>query len=354
MDFELDEDQLLLQKTVGDFLARECTPETVRAAWDADAGVPPELWAKLADLGVPGLLVSEEHEGMGRDEIDAALLFEEMGRAALPGPVVETAVVAPLLLREFGGELAERWPKRIATGEALVALRVDGRGGSPLVADADRAQLVLLLGEDAILALDPADAELVRQPAHDPSRRLFTLRFERARAQRVAEGERARELAARAFDRGALACAAQQLGVADRLLELAVRHAGERRQFGAPIGSFQAVKHMLANAKVALEYARPGVHRAAFSVARDLPGRSLHVSMAKLQASEAAQGAARTALQVHGAIGYTFEHDLHLWMRRAGSLEQAFGRNDFHRRRIEEAILAPGARLGPGSTFAAP
>ncbi len=349
MDFTFNEDQLLFQKTVRDFLEGECTPEGVRAQWETEDGHSPALWAKLAELGIPGLLVPEAHEGMGMDEIDAVLLFEEVGRAALPEPVVETAAVAARLLAELGNEeVAARWLKPIAVGEAVVAV---ADASSPLVADAHVARLLVLFDGDAVHAVDPGDAELVRQPANDPSRRLFAVRWTPSEATRLADGEAGRSLQAAAADRAALACAAQQLGVADKLIEMASQYACQRHQFGVPIGSFQAVKHLLANVKVDLEYARPVVHRAAHSVARAVPGRGLHVSMAKVAASEAATRAASVALQVHGAIGYTWEQDLHIWMRRAWSLEQAHGRNEFHRRRVEAAVLHEGARLGPGETF---
>jgi alkylation response protein AidB-like acyl-CoA dehydrogenase len=349
VDFTFDEDQLLFQKTVRDFLEGECTPDAVRAQWESESGHSPGLWARLAELGIPGLLVPEEHEGMGLDEVDAVLLFEEMGRAALAEPVVETAAVAAPLLAELGdSELAGRWLKPIALGEAVVAV---SDASSPLVSDAGVARLLLLFHGDAVHAALPADLRLEVQATNDPSRRLFAVGWQPSDATRVADGERGCALQAAAFDRGALACAAQQLGVCDRLVEMASAYARERRQFGVPIGSFQAVKHMLANVKVALEYARPLVHRAAHSVASGAPGRAVHVSMGKVAACDAATRAARTALQVHGAIGYTWEQDLHIWMRRAWSLEQAFGRNDFHRRRVERAVLSEDARLGPGTTF---
>ncbi len=349
MDFDFNEDQLLFQKTVRDFLEGECTPESIRAQWESEEGHSRELWAKLAELGIPGLLVPEAHEGMGMDEVDAVLLFEEVGRAALPEPVVETAAVAAPLLAELeDAEVAARWLKPIAVGEAVVTV---SDASSPLVSDAHVARLLLLFDGDAVHAVDPGDVELDRQPANDPSRRLFAVRWKPSEATRVADGEAGRALQAAAADRAALACAAQQLGVADRLIEMASQYACQRHQFGVPIGSFQAVKHLLANVKVDLEYARPVVHRAAHSVARAVPGRALHVSMAKVAASEAATRAASVALQVHGAIGYTWEQDLHIWMRRAWSLEQAHGRNEFHRRRVEAAVLHEGARLGPGETF---
>ena len=352
MNFTFSDDQTLFQSTVRDFLAKECTPEVVRALWDDDRGHSPALWAKLAELGIPGLLVPEAHGGMGLDEVDAVLLFEEVGRAALCEPVVATAAVAAPLLVELGrlgsDERAGRWLERIAAGEAIAAV---GHALSPFVTDAAAADVLLLPDGDELHILEPGAVELTHQPGNDPGRRLYTASWTPAGATRVAEGDAGRALQAAALDRGALACASGQLGVADRLIEMASAHACQREQFGVPIGSFQAVKHMLATAKVKLEYARPAVHRAAHAVAADSRGRSVTVSMAKVMACDAAALAARTALQVHGAIGYTWEQDLHIWMRRAWSLEMAWGRNDFHRRRVGDAILSEGARLGPGETF---
>ncbi len=349
MRFTFDEDQLLFQSTVREFLAKECTPEVVRAGWAAETGRAPGLWAKLAELGIPGLLVPEAQHGMGMDEIDAVLLYEETGRAALAEPLVATAAVAvPMIVALADLPQREAWLERIAGGDAVVAV---GHEVSPFVEDADAADLLLVQRGHAVHAVDPDRAQWVREPANDPARRLFGVTFEATRETCVAGGSAGRALWAAALDRGALACAAQQLGVTDRLVEMAVAYAGQREQFGVPIGSFQAVKHMLADVKVALEYARPVVYRAAHSVAKGLADRSLHVSMAALAASRAALRGARVALQVHGAIGYTWEQDLHIWMRRAWSLEQAYGRNSFHRERVAAAILDPTARLGAGETF---
>jgi alkylation response protein AidB-like acyl-CoA dehydrogenase len=347
--FDFDEDQRLLQSTVRDFLAAECPPERVRALWDADTGRSRELWAKLAEVGLPGVRVPEEHEGMGLDEIDVVLLCEEVGRAALAEPVVATAAVAAPLLADLpGSEVAGRWLKPIARGEAIVAV---GHPASPFVGDAHVADLLLLGSDDGLHALAPADVGLVHQPANDPGERLYSVHWKASEQSLVARGEAARALLDLAFDRGALACAAQSIGVADRLVELAVEYAGQRQQFGVPIGSFQALKHMLADVKLAIEYARPLVYRAAWSVARAAASRSVHVSMAKLAAGEAAQRAARAALQVHGAIGYTWEQDLHIWMRRAWSLDQAWGIPRAHRQRLAHFALADGAPLGAGRTF---
>jgi alkylation response protein AidB-like acyl-CoA dehydrogenase len=350
MDFRYSDDQILLQSTVRDFLAKECTPEVVRALWETPTARSAALWKKLAEVGVPGLLVPEAHGGMGMSELEAVLILEEAGRAALAEPLVASAAVAAPLLREIGGELASEWLPRIAAGEAVVAV---GHPALPFVEDAHVADLLLLpRGEDALFALPRASVRLEEQPALDPSRRIARAEFDAGAVRPVARGAQACALFAAALDRGALACAAQALGACDRMLDLSVAYASQRRQFGKPIGSYQAVKHMLANAKVALEYARPVVQRAAASVARGAAARAAHVSMAKLTACDAARLAARVALQCHGAIGYTWEQDLHLWMRRAWSLAQSWGRAPFHLARVRAAILEGSLPIGPGSTFA--
>jgi alkylation response protein AidB-like acyl-CoA dehydrogenase len=349
MDFRHAEDPLLFQETVRDFLAKECAPETVRAIWESKTGRSPALWKKLAEIGVTGLLAPEAQGGMGQGETTLVLLLEEAGRAALPEPVIGTAAVAVPLLREIGGALAAEWLPRIAAGDAIVAV---GHPVSPFVEDAHVADLLLLAhGENELHAVRPAEGRITEQPANDPGRRIASVAFTPSAASRVAEGERARQLLAAALDRGALACAAEALGVCDRLIAEAVAYASQRKQFGKPVGSFQAVKHMLANVKVKLEYARPVVLRAAWSVAQGSAHQSVHVSMAKLAACEAAALGAKSALQAHGAIGYTWEQDLHLWMRRAWSLEAAWGRSSFHLGRVRRAVLEDGLPIGPGTTF---
>ena len=350
MRFGFTEDQLLFQSALRDFLAKECPPAFVRGLWETETGHSKAFWRALTDLGVPGLLIAEEHGGLGRDEIDLVLLLEEAGRAALGGPLVSTAAVGARLLADLGSKApGYDWLARIAAGEALVAV---GHPSLPFVADADLADLLLLPSGDELHAVAPAAATIVRRIANDPSRRIFEVRFSHSPATRVAKAEAAQRTLAAALDRGALAAAAQAIGVASKLVEMACAYARERKQFDVPIGSFQAVKHMLANVSVRLEYARPVVYRAAHSVARGSQMRAVHVSHAKLAATEAALLAARTALQVHGAIGYTWEQDLHLWMRRAWSLDLEWGGGPLHRARVAAAVLADGAQIGPGNTFA--
>jgi len=351
MQFGFSEDQRLLQQTVREFLEGECPVAFVRGLWSSETGHSPEFWAKLAAVGVPGLLVPEAHGGLGMDEVDLVLLLEEAGRAALPGPILATATVAPPLIASLGAEtLAQRWLPAIADGSAVVAV---GHPLSPFVTDANIADLLLLPSGDEIHAVEADSVEAVYQPGNDPSRRLFEVRFEPSAATRVASGEVAQRLTTAAIDRGALGCAAEQLGVGQQLIDLAVRYACQRKQFGVPIGSFQAIKHMLADVAVRVEYARSVVYRAAHSIARDVATRSVDVSAAKVAASDAALAAARTALQVHGALGYTWEQDVHVWMRRAWSLDLAWGRNAWHRARVADAVIdgaLPAATFG----YAAP
>jgi alkylation response protein AidB-like acyl-CoA dehydrogenase len=343
MDFLFDEDQRLLQTTVRDFLSGACPVEFVRAQWDTETGRSPEFWRALAEIGIPGLLVPEEHGGLGLSELELVLVGLEIGRAALAEPVTSTAAVAvPLLLDSGRAELANEWLPKIARGEAIVAV---GHPGSPFVADAHVADLLILRSGDALYALPRDEVRVTLQAANDPSQKLATVDFEAGSARRIASGTSADRLELAALDRGALVSAAQQLGVCERLIAMSVEYTGQRKQFGVPIGSFQAVKHQIANLEVALEYARSHVERAAHSIARAVPTRSVDVSMAKISAGEAALAAARVSLQVHGALGYTWEQDLHVWMRRAWSLDLAWGSTAWHRRRLAAALFEDAAPI---------
>jgi alkylation response protein AidB-like acyl-CoA dehydrogenase len=340
MEFNFDEDQILLQETVRDFLSGEAPVEFIRAQWETETGRSREFWSKLTEIGVPGLLVAEEFGGLGMNEIDAVRVFVEMGRAALAEPIISTAAVAAPLMQELResehAATANEWLPRIAGGQAIIAV---AQPTSPLVSDAHVADLLILRSGDALYAVAKSDARLTPQPSNDPSQKLFTVDFEPRDDQRIARGEAADRLETAALDRGALATAAEQIGVCEQLVAMSVEYTSQRKQFGVPIGSFQAVKHQVANLEVALEYARSHVERAAHSVARELRTRSVDVSMAKISAGEAALEAARISLQVHGALGYTWEQDLHVWMRRAWTLDLAWGETAWHRARLAAALF---------------
>ena len=339
MRFTFTEDQLLFQESVRTFLDREVTAERIRTLAASETGRSPELWATLSEMGVVGMLVPEEHGGPGMNEVDLVLLVEEIGRSALAEPFVETAAVAVPLLASVGGAAAAEWLPRIAAGEAIVTV---GHPSNPVVTDAHVADLLLLERDGELHAVRSADVERTAQPSNDPLRKLFTVDWTPTDATRLASGDAARVLLDAAFDRASLALAAQSLGLAQRMVDDAVAYAQQREQFGKAIGTFQAIKHMLATVQVRIEFGRPVTYKGAFAVANDFPSRASDVSHAKAAATEAARLAAKTALQVHGAVGYTWEVDLHHWMKRAWALEASWGTGAFHRARVADAVLGDG------------
>jgi alkylation response protein AidB-like acyl-CoA dehydrogenase len=292
-------------------------------------------------MGVVGLTVPEEHGGMGLGLVDLVGLLEEAGRFGLPEPLVETTALAVPVLVEApgpqGAALRARWLAPVADGGAAIAV---GMSSTPAVPGAEGADLLLLERDGELHAVPAAAVALTPRPALDGSRRLAHVDWEPSAATLVVSGFEAEGVLARLADRAAMGVGAVLVGVADRLIAMAAQYAIERSQFGKPIGSFQAVKHQLADALVRVEFARPVVYRAAWSLAEEDRDAGLHASMAKAMASEAATVAARTALQVHGAIGYTWEHDLHLWMKRAWALAAAWGDAAAHRARVLEILLA--------------
>jgi alkylation response protein AidB-like acyl-CoA dehydrogenase len=324
---------------VRELLAKECTPEAVRTAWDAphDAAVDRKRWRSLAEMGVVGLMVPEAHGGLGLDELDLVLLLEEAGRAALPEPIIDVAAVGGPLLAELAPPaLQARWLPPLARGDLLVGVQSGGRASIPGGAEAD---LLVLVHDDEVHAVARDAVELVAQQSVDGSRKLVLVDWHRSPDTLIAAGEAGWAGVNRAFDRGALAAAAQLIGLAARMITLTVDYVTQREQFGVPVGSFQAVKHQLANAYLDLEMARPVVYRAAHSMATSAPDRSRDVSMAKVFAAEAAHHASRVALQCHGAIGYTVECDLHLYLKRAWALEPAWGEVSWHRDRVASSVV---------------
>ena len=348
MDFTFTEDQLLFQDSVRDFLVNEVTPERIRASWETASGRDSKLWGQLAELGLTGMTVPEEHGGLGMSELDFVLLAQECGYVALPEPLVHTVLVAVPMLQDIGGELAAQWLPKIAAGEAQVAV---GLEQNLLVEDAHVADLLLVQQGDSLLAVTQQQVTLRHNESVDPSRRLYAVEVA-ADATAIASGAQAAQLLAGALNRGALACAAQALGLAQRMIDISVQYTSERQQFGKPIGSFQAVKHHMANAAVCLEYAKAPTHRAAYAIANGQEVAAHAVSHAKLVACEAANLAAKNSVQVHGAMGYTWEVDLHIFMKKAWALANTWGDAGFHKSRVGERIFAEGAALGAGATFA--
>ena len=346
MRFAFTAEQIAIRDTVRAMLARECTGEHVRSAWAMDDGRAPGLWAKLAELGVPGMLAPETHGGLGLTEIELVLVLEESGRVALPEPLLETAAVAVPVLRDaVAHATGERWLRAVAAGEAVAAVVLEGTGEGWIagLAQAD----VALVGRGGELHLVEGPARtLEHHGSIDGSRRLARWTSMPAASTCLAVGDAAAGAIADARDRAAVGAAAQLVGLARGMLQRAVDYVKARQQFGKPVGSFQAVKHHLADALVAVDMAAPTVYRAAYSLAHRDPERGAHASMAKALASDAATLVARKALQCHGAIGYAFENDLQLWMKRAWALSAAWGDAAWHRERVGRAIFEDRTAAG--------
>lgn len=343
MDFRFTEEQQMTAEVVRTLLADTCQPADLRRLMASGAGRDEDRWAKITEMGLAGALVPEEAGGLGLQAADFVLAAEACGYAGLPEPLVENVGVALPLLADLSPEAPEL--ARALEGEITLAV---GHPANLFVADADSAGALVLERDGAVYLVDPANARLTRQDSIDPFRRLFTVDFDPAEARLLASAE-APALAA-TLDRGALFTAAQLVGIAQRCVDLAVAYAKERQQFGKPIGVNQAIKHHLASAQVKIEFARPVVHAGAAMLAQgDLYSRA-RISQAKLAAAEAADLAARTAIQVHGAMGYSWEVDVHFFLKRALALTTWWGTPALHRARVADRVL--NGRLGPDQTFA--
>ncbi len=292
MRFAFDAEQLEFRDAARNLLEKECQPSAVRAAWSNDTGRVPQLWDRLVEMGLFDL-----------DELDSILVLEETGRACVPEPVVEA------------------WALRRT--DATLAMY-----GAPCALYADTVDLVVAQRGSEFVRATAGAAQI----SVDGSRRLFE----------VVPTDEVLDFDVHVVtERAALAAAAQLVGLSQQMLDMSVAYVAQREQFGKPVGSFQAVKHHLADAALRLEFARPCVHRAAWVLANENDPDAIQpaVSLAKAQASQAALVTARKALQVHGAIGYTVEYDLHMWMKRSWALAAAWGDAAWHRNRVKQQLL---------------
>ncbi len=331
MRFALTEEQQGFGEVLDDLLASSDTPRLARAWGAGEPGPGLKLWHRLAELGVTGLLVPEDQGGLGADEVDLVVAFEALGRHAVPGPWVESVALLPALLPNTQ---EDELLAGIVTGETQATLAVPTV--HPFALDADVAGVCFVLDRTLLRRGEPGPL----QRSVDPARRLFPLEVG---AEVAVLDEPTVE---RAFDTAALACAAQLLGAGERLLHEAVGYAGQRKQFGRAIGEFQALKHAMADVRVALDFARPLVYVAALSLHAGSLDMGRDVSAAKVAVGDAAYAAARTALQVHGAIGYTAEHDLGLWITKVRALVTAWGTPALHRARVLAAITSDVETVG--------
>ena len=349
MRFAVAEDAAALRDAAEALLAARATPALIRSAWPAgqDAGKEAAtggkgglggasavraVWRGLADIGVTGALVPEAHGGLGLDENALPPVLSRIGHSGLPVPAVETvAVAAPLLAAAGHPALPD-----VLSGAALVTAQLAAAAAAELpIPFGQTADYVLLRGDNGeLLVYERGELETSPVPAVDGSRQLARLRARPAGGVPVA----APADAAAGWERGVLAAAAVLVGLAERMLSMTVDYVARRQQFGVPVGSFQAVKHRLADAYVAVEFARPAVLAAGWAQACAAADAAEQTSVAKVLASDAATAVARAAIQCHGAIGYTTEYDLHLFAKRAWALAPSWGSAGWHRRRLAGAL----------------
>jgi alkylation response protein AidB-like acyl-CoA dehydrogenase len=373
VDFGLSEDQELLQRSARDFLAKECTPSFVREVMRSDDGFARGLHEKMAGMGWTGLVIPERFGGLGLGLLELALLSEEMGRAVVPGPYFSSSVLAALTLVHSGSSAHQKaWLPRVASGEAVGSLallepsdRLDAAGvtlrcvkkrgsyrlsGTKLfVLDAQVADFLLVAcrsraaAEDGVcILMVPRDTPGVEvQPLQDidQTRRPCEVTFDDvdlpATALVAAEGK-AWKVLGRVIDAACVVLAADSLGGAQAALEMSVGYAKVREQFGRPIGSFQAIKHICAEMVSEIEPARSLVWYAAYAYDHQPRQAARAAAMAKARLSEVYSRCTNRAVQIHGGIGFTWEHDMHLWFKRAKWNETAFGDATYHRERLAQ------------------
>jgi len=351
MNFDLDDDQQTIKRTAREFLsARYKAEEVRRLALEDERGFTDEQWAEIAGLGWPGLAVAEDHGGQGLGTVELTVVAEELGYALAPTPLASTWAAALLLESALQPPEALR---ALASGEARGAVAVHDEGApgwAPVlepaadgtltgvkvaVPDAAAADWIVVCGEGSRAWLVAADADGVTvEPARalDHTRRLATVRLEGV------DGEPLEGDPERAIQRIAVAAAAESVGVAQRAMDMAVEYAKERKQFGRAIGSYQAVSHACAQMLLEVEGARSVVYYAAWALDHAPDEAPLAAAMAKAYASDAGARVTGAALQVHGGIGFTWEHDLHLFLKRAQANAHSWGDARWHRDRVADLI----------------
>ena len=377
MDFGFNEQQEMLRTFARQFLERECPPDLVRRLSDDPQGYSPDLWQKIAPLGWMGLALPERYGGTGASFVDLTIVMEEMGRVLLPTPFFSSAVLGALTLLEAGSEeQRQQQLPHIARGDTKVfvaLLEADGRydprgismrasirgnratlnGTKLFVVDAHLSDYVICVartrgGRDpesgiSLFGLDMASPGITCTPllSMDPTRRLCEVSFARVGVSldtMLGARDTAWPMLQRVLDKATVALCAEMVGGAEKAMEMCVDYAKTRVQFGRQIGSFQAVKHKLADMKVLVENAKAVVYYAAWAADRDAPEAPRVASMAKAYCSEMYTRVAADGIQVHGGIGFTWDHNMHLYFKRAKGSEVLLGDATWHRERIATLI----------------
>ena len=345
MNFIFTEEQTQFKDAIKSFLAEECAPASIRDGWQKNKSFNLERWKNLIELGVLSSNLSEEKGGLGMDQVTLAMMVEEMGYAGLPEPVAEQIFLVNDVIPFLPKNITEAVESNYNDGTQYIAL-AHPLAPNPLFLN-DAAGLILLDNSECkFIAKDDMDFEIIS--SNDPSRELFKVS---SMNDAISTSENFDELNSAVSSRGSLMTAALLIGLAQKMIDLSSVYVLDRAQFGKPIGSFQAVKHMLADVAVKIEFAKPAVYRAAYSLSQNNPKSALHCAHAKLMCTQAAELACKNSIQAHGAMGYTWEMDLHIYMRKAWSMMACWGNEDRQQELIYKTLSSTSEELGVLYTF---
>jgi alkylation response protein AidB-like acyl-CoA dehydrogenase len=333
VDFDLTEDQNEIKRTARDLLAARSPWDAVRAAAEGGA-YDPDLWRELGELGWPGIAVAEEHGGQGLGAVELAVLLEELGYACAATPFLSTAAAAAAIQAAGTDAQQARFLPGLASGEQTA-----GIGTPELAADAEGASVIVLLADDGARVLAGADADVTPFEAIDPTRRFGRVA---GHGEPLGDGE----ASIAATDRIRAAVAAEVVGVAQRALDMTLGYVKDRKQFGVPVGSFQAVSHRCAQMLFGTETARSASYYAAWAADADPERFGEAAALAAAAAADGGRDVTASAIQAHGGIGFTWEADVH-WLYKRAQLDAALlGGSGRHRARL--------ARIGAARTAAQP
>jgi alkylation response protein AidB-like acyl-CoA dehydrogenase len=365
MQFGLSESQQILKDTARKFFANECPIAHVRKLMETETAYDAALWQKLAEQGFTGIIFPEEHGGMGLGIVELILLMEEAGYALLPGPLFSTVMAGAVLHACGPGAQQQKYLSRICSGQARATiafleanaswnpadLKLSGssaklNGAKLFVADAAVADLLLVVTTDGVALVEgkAPGVKIEAMKGMDLTRKIYSVSFSNTPAETL--GGNSAGLA-RALNIATAALAAELAGGMQRVLETTVAYAKTRKQFGKPIGIFQAVQHMCAEMYLETESARSAAYYAAWALEENAPDAATSVSIAKMYASDASRAVGNRGIQVHGGMGFTWENDVHLYYRRAKASETMLGDAAFHRERIAKTVIDGSAALNP-------
>ena len=325
MNFDLSPEQRAIKRGARDFLAARSDLRAVRRQVDAGA-YDDTLWTAVRNQGWTGITLPEDSGGAGLGFVELAVVMEEFGYACVPSPLLSNTAAGILIAGGGSDDQKSRWLAAIASGETRGAVGTVTADGSAIVADADGATILILLDGDQAGLVETAAAHLEQVAGVDPTRRFFRVRAPRTEPLPgdVAGG----------LERIEVALSAELVGVGQRAMEMAVEYARQRQQFGRPIGAYQAVSHRCAEMLLDVESARSATYFAAWAADADPVALPAAASVAKAAAAEMGWKVTASALQVHGGIGFTWEHDLHFFLKRAAADARMFGSVSEHRDRV--------------------